>query len=299
MQKYAHFYINLILRYLIILLQLFQHVKLTLNKLIKLTEINNTKKMYGFRTHKRVIYAEISDPESDPDAERAQPTLGRGNGCERRGRGRGRRSNRAIDLEPTERREIELLASGWRCHVRRQNYRRPRIMQNMEHSNPTVNNHEQILTMETGPSSNVELVQNTIAGETSSNNEPLQNTTATAAAAAETTSILETSSHDQQAVRQPFKRKTILSWLIDCKIIRVGDLVQYRTNLDGTNKTYELVTGRICNGAIICSCCGDEFSIWNFEKHLGSNRGQPYDHITIHKTSTSTPTCLIDCIMLS
>ena len=100
-------------------------------------------------------------------------------------------------------------------------------------------------------------------------------------------------------MRQPFKRKTILSWLVDCKIIRVGDLVQYRTNLDGTNKTYELVTGRICNGAIICSCCGDEFSIWNFEKHLGSNRGQPYDHITTPKTSRSSSTCLIDCMMLS
>jgi len=101
-----------------------------------------------------------------------------------------------------------------------------------------------------------------------------------------------------QAVRQPFKRKTILSWLLDCKIIRVGGLVQYRTNLNGT-KTYELVTGLICNRAITCECCGDKISIWNFEKHLASNRGQPCDHITIPKNSTSTLTCIIDCIVLS
>jgi len=74
--------------------------------------------------------------------------------------------------------------------------------------------------------------------------------------------------------------------------------VQYRTNLNGT-KTYELVTGLICNRAITCECCGDKISIWNFEKHLASNRGQPCDHITIPKNSTSTLTCIIDCIVLS
>ena len=74
--------------------------------------------------------------------------------------------------------------------------------------------------------------------------------------------------------------------------------MRYRTNLNGT-KTYELVTGLIFNGAITCSWCGDEFSIWNFEKHLGSNYGQPYDHITIPKTSISRPTPLIDCMVLS
>jgi len=61
------------------------------------------------------------------------------------------------------------MESGWRLHgIRRQNYRRPKIIQNIEHINPTVNNHEQILTMETCPSSNVELVQSTIVVKTSS-----------------------------------------------------------------------------------------------------------------------------------
>ena len=102
-------------------------------------------------------------------------------------------------------------------------------------------------TAKTETSPVVQLAQNTTTTtttETSSMGEQLQNSTTTA----ETISISGTSLH-QQTVRQPFKRKKILAWLLNCKVIRVGDLVRYKTNLNGT-KTYELVIGLVCNGAI-------------------------------------------------
>jgi len=70
-------------------------------------------------------------------------------------------------------------------------------------------------TSETETSPVVQLAQNitTTTTDTSSMGEQLQNTTP----ASETISIPGTSSH-HQAVRQPFKRKTILSWLLDCKL---------------------------------------------------------------------------------
>ena len=182
---------------------------------------------------------------------------------------------------------------------------------------------QNITTTATKTSLVVQLLQNTTTTKTSSMDELLQNTTTASSCPtsgkyknnninilngqtiAKPNSNNRNNIHSRNIITLSscettiwFKRKTILSWLLDFKIIRVGGLVWYKTNLNGT-KTYALVTCQICNGAITCSYCGDEFSIWNFEKHLGSNCGQPYDHITLPKTSTSTPACLIDCMVLS
>ncbi|CAL0331168.1 unnamed protein product [Lupinus luteus] len=70
-------------------------------------------------------------------------------------------------------------------------------------------------------------------------------------------------------------KKTILSWLIHCKCIKENECIGY---MDGTKKT-AIMTGRITRGAILCSCCKRERSVWNFERHVGSDRGRPYEHI--------------------
>ncbi|XP_019422215.1 PREDICTED: increased DNA methylation 1-like isoform X2 [Lupinus angustifolius] len=84
-----------------------------------------------------------------------------------------------------------------------------------------------------------------------------------------------TRSRPSQMSEERSCKKTILSWLIHCKCINEDELVGY---MDGTKKTATM-TGRITRGAILCSCCKRERSVWNFEKHVGSDLGRPYEHI--------------------
>ncbi|XP_061337045.1 increased DNA methylation 1-like [Gastrolobium bilobum] len=84
-------------------------------------------------------------------------------------------------------------------------------------------------------------------------------------------------------------RKTILSWLIDCQLIDEDEEVCYM----GCTKESALMTGRITRGRILCSCCQRETSVWTFEKHAGSNLGQPYQHIYLLSKGTSLQDCQI------
>ncbi|KEH31637.1 GNAT family acetyltransferase [Medicago truncatula] len=77
--------------------------------------------------------------------------------------------------------------------------------------------------------------------------------------------------------RQPtikHNKKTILAWLTACKEIDEGTQVRYH---DGEKP----ITGRIFNGAILCSCCDEEISVWKFEKHAQSEDIQPYKRILV------------------
>lgn len=82
-------------------------------------------------------------------------------------------------------------------------------------------------------------------------------------------------------------KKTILSWLIDCKLIEEHEQVCY---MDGTKASANM-TGMITRGGILCNCCQKELSVWTFEKHAGSDLRQPYEHIYLHRKAT----CLQDC----
>ncbi|XP_061337027.1 increased DNA methylation 1-like [Gastrolobium bilobum] len=84
-------------------------------------------------------------------------------------------------------------------------------------------------------------------------------------------------------------KKTILSWLIDYKLIDEDEQVCY---MDGT-KEYAALRGRITRGGILCSCCQRETSVWTFEKHAGSDLKQPYEHIYLLQKGT----CLQDCLI--
>ena len=133
-----------------------------------------------------------------------------------------------------------LLASGGRFPgIRRQNYRRPRIIHNTKHINPTINNHEQILTMETGPSSNVELVQNTIAVEKSSIIEPLQNKTAPPTTT-ETSPVVQlaqnTTTTEASSMGEPLQNTTAA--------VETSPVVQLAQNTSN-NKNINIFNGRI------------------------------------------------------
>lgn len=80
--------------------------------------------------------------------------------------------------------------------------------------------------------------------------------------------------------------KTIMSWLIDCKMVREEEEVFYMNgSKEGATKA-----GRIRRRGIVCDCCQKEMSVWAFEKHAGSERKNPYGHIYVVRTST----CLLD-----
>ncbi|KAI9111122.1 hypothetical protein K1719_017997 [Acacia pycnantha] len=70
-------------------------------------------------------------------------------------------------------------------------------------------------------------------------------------------------------------KTTILSWLIDCNIIKEGEHVTYSNEIKGNPAKI----GKIARGAILCSCCQREYSVWGFEKHCESDLNQPYQDI--------------------
>ncbi|XP_027362623.1 increased DNA methylation 1-like [Abrus precatorius] len=86
-------------------------------------------------------------------------------------------------------------------------------------------------------------------------------------------------------------QKTILSWLIDHKLIEEGEQVYYR---DDTRES-AAITGRITRGGILCNCCQEELSVWTFEEHAKSDIKQPYEYIYLSKEST----CLQDYLTAS
>nr|XP_027193021.1 increased DNA methylation 1-like [Cicer arietinum] len=202
---------------------------------------------YNFRHRsQRVRYEETRDGESDSNSSDLEySTLietPRGNG-RGRGRGRGRRINRQREREHSLKRRQDNVTRWANRGGRSHRIARRNIVLDSEESNERNNN----LEMETAPSS--------------INQEPLPTTTSGI-------------SSSQKARRT---KKTILSWLTDCRKVEDGDLVNYLTERSGP------VTGRINNGAIMCNCCDKEVSVWNFERHNKSDRKQPYKHIQVYR----------------
>lgn len=68
---------------------------------------------------------------------------------------------------------------------------------------------------------------------------------------------------------------TILSWLIECNVIKDGEHVIYSDDI----KENPTKRGNIVRGRILCSCCMKEYSVWAFEEHCGRDFKQPYEHI--------------------
>ncbi|KAM7266529.1 hypothetical protein ACFE04_004426 [Oxalis oulophora] len=84
----------------------------------------------------------------------------------------------------------------------------------------------------------------------------------------------ENSVKDKVSVRKHFRnRKTMLSRLIEGKIVEYGDRVDYR----GKGRT--LKTGVILSGGIKCNCCAKIFALTSFEAHAGSTLHRPSANI--------------------
>ncbi|KAG8371508.1 hypothetical protein BUALT_Bualt13G0094900 [Buddleja alternifolia] len=69
--------------------------------------------------------------------------------------------------------------------------------------------------------------------------------------------------------------RTVLSLLIDNNVVLPRSKVQYRGREDSSLKA----EGRIAREGIKCSCCGEIFSLGNFEAHAGSTSDRPSANI--------------------
>lgn len=78
-------------------------------------------------------------------------------------------------------------------------------------------------------------------------------------------------------VENPEEEKTILSWLIDLRIIRENAEVRY---LDDTRQRI-LLRGMIRRAGILCLCCKEEITVWEFEIHAASDLKRPYSNIFV------------------
>jgi hypothetical protein len=89
------------------------------------------------------------------------------------------------------------------------------------------------------------------------------------------------------AGRQPKKKRTILSWLIDMEIVEENVEVWY---MDETRERI-LVKGMITRAGIFCHCCKKEISVWEFENHAESDLKRPYANIFLARKRVSLLEC--------
>lgn len=68
---------------------------------------------------------------------------------------------------------------------------------------------------------------------------------------------------------------SVLSWLIDRRIIQEGEVARYLKKEDGST----MASGKVVRRGILCSCCSVVFSLPRFEAHAGSSSHQPSANI--------------------
>lgn len=71
------------------------------------------------------------------------------------------------------------------------------------------------------------------------------------------------------------KPQTVLSWLIDDKILLPMSKVHYR----GRENDCKLAEGLVTRYGIKCSCCQDTFTLSSFEAHAGTKYNRPSANI--------------------
>ncbi|KAL4564562.1 hypothetical protein LXL04_028626 [Taraxacum kok-saghyz] len=84
-------------------------------------------------------------------------------------------------------------------------------------------------------------------------------------------------------------KRNLISWLIDSKIVCVGEKVEYK-NL---RRTRVMQQGWITEDGIRCGCCSKLVTVLRFELHSGSKLGQPLKHIFV-ESGRSLMECQID-----
>jgi len=239
---------------------LFQHITFTLFDQINIASVKMT---YTLRVRTRPNYVEISDSESESESNEGLEA----NWENQRPRYRSSRRPRSEigNIRETRNNAQSMIMEST-----------PSSVNEIATIVPETNiNPEQSLLVETAPSSmnetsNVQQTRHSLmTGETPSAS--AGNASMNVTPRALPNIVLGTSSG------QPHKehyKKTILAWLTACKEIDEGTPVRYH---DGEKP----ITGLICKGAILCSCCDEEISVWEFEKHADSDIMQPYKRISV------------------
>ncbi|XP_022728335.1 uncharacterized protein LOC111283918 [Durio zibethinus] len=86
-------------------------------------------------------------------------------------------------------------------------------------------------------------------------------------------------------------KRTVLAWMIDLSTVpqdgKVEYLIQRRTRTAREGKS-----GKITRDGIQCNCCGDVFTIAEFETHAGSKLHQPFQNICL-ETGISLLQCML------
>ncbi|KAL6279921.1 hypothetical protein ACE6H2_016802 [Prunus campanulata] len=80
--------------------------------------------------------------------------------------------------------------------------------------------------------------------------------------------------------------RTILSWLIDLHIVEDNAAVFYNNEI--------MLKGTIKRAGILCICCEQVFTVWNFEVHAKSDLTRPYEYILLESNGNSLLQCLMD-----
>lgn len=84
---------------------------------------------------------------------------------------------------------------------------------------------------------------------------------------------------------------TILSWLIEAKVLRENTRLVYRNGTDSN----VLGQGKLTRKGILCSCCENMFSMFKFALHKGHKDDEiPNEHIFVRDTNVSLLTCQIE-----
>ncbi|GLT58584.1 hypothetical protein SLA2020_314640 [Shorea laevis] len=99
----------------------------------------------------------------------------------------------------------------------------------------------------------------------------------------------------RRGARELVTKKTLFSWLINMRVLHVNQKVLY---LD-MERNAILLEGSIRQGGILCKCCKEELTPWQFEAHACSGYQfrfwQPYCHIFLPRNQSS----LLDRMVLA
>lgn len=83
--------------------------------------------------------------------------------------------------------------------------------------------------------------------------------------------------------------RTVLSWLVDCEVISLGDTIQCRNKMDDTVVKYGFIT----RDGILCKCCGTLLSVSKFKGHAGFRLNHPYLDLYV-KSGKSFAICYLE-----
>ncbi|XP_022737176.1 increased DNA methylation 1-like [Durio zibethinus] len=82
-------------------------------------------------------------------------------------------------------------------------------------------------------------------------------------------------------------KRTVLSWLISLGVVEENEVVWY-VDAEARNILGE---GKVNKEGILCSCCGRQMTVGEFELHSGSPTGKPYEHIYLAGSQLSLLEC--------